>query len=115
MFLSVYTERLNGEYIKLSVNSGGEGLGMVLRVFLFCFLFGFFLAIGVENLQICWKYEQREVMSDFDSPVFYLKQSANTVKAYHTTSWIGLPRAQTLTLLKQCLIILMENQKKAEL
>lgn len=51
-------------------------------------------------------------MSDFDSPVFDLKQSANTVKAYHTTPWIGLPRAQTLTLLKQCLIILMENQKK---
>lgn len=69
-------------------------------------------AIGVENLQICWKYDQREVMSDFDSPVFDLKQSANTVKAYHTTPWIGLPRAQTLTLLKQCLIILMENQKK---
>lgn len=54
-------------------------------------------------------------MSDFDSPVFDLKQSANTVKAYHTTPWIGLPRAQTLTLLKQCLIILMENQKKRAL
>lgn len=73
------------------------------------------VAIGVENLQICWKYDQREVMSDFDSPVFDLKQSANTVKAYHTTPWIGLPRAQTLTLLKQCLIILMENQKKRAL
>lgn len=100
-------------YIKLSVNSGGEGLAMVLRGF--GFFFGGGLAIGVENLQICWKYDQREVMSDFDSPVFDLKQSANTVKAYHTTPWIGLPRAQTLTLLKQCLIILMENQKKRAL
>lgn len=51
------------------------------------FFWGGGLAIGVENLQICWKYDQREVMSDFDSPVFDLKQSANTVKAYHTMDW----------------------------
>lgn len=41
MFLSVYTERLNSEYIKLSVNSGGEGLAMVLRGFVFCFFWFF--------------------------------------------------------------------------